>query len=513
MGSSTQAARWRGRRVDLALLAAAILVVFLAAWRLVDYPLTWYDEGSHLHVPKTLVLHGVYADYSSEGFRYYGPTIGVGPTVLLPIAAMFKVAGIGLVQARLVMVIYLLAAILMFWRLAGWLGGRRFAWVATGLLISSRGVGLLEYGRQVLGEIPAFFFMTTGLLVWFTAWEKATWRRLVAVGVLLGLAVVTKTQFFIVLAPTLALAWVANLVYYRAAPQRVFLVPGVLVGACFALWQVYVVVFLGPGAVSENLALYRAATASAAAVFSPALMKRSVTELLSLKVFLGWLLPALAYGVFLALPRRRDGQWWGVLLILVAVNLIWYVVASVSWIRYAFPALALSSLFLARFFADLTNGYTLDIRGFRQGTSASHAQGLRVALMAVLAAMIVLPLLQTTAKIISPGLNGPLAMARYLNEHVLPTALIETWEPEMGFLTNHRYHFPPQAYLYKAVSHIWLNGAPPAETYRFIQADSPDYVLVGGFAAWVEMYPTEQLTNNYSTVVQLDGYELLIRTR
>ena len=60
-------------------IAAVVLVVSLVLINLTEYPTPWYDEGSHLHVPKTLILYGQYADYSSEGFRYYGPTIGVGP--------------------------------------------------------------------------------------------------------------------------------------------------------------------------------------------------------------------------------------------------------------------------------------------------------------------------------------------------------------------------------------------------------------------------------------------------
>jgi len=71
-------------------VVAAAAVVFLAVYRLADYPITWFDEGSHLHVPKALSSLGVYADYSSDGLRYFGPTLGVGPTVMLPIAAVFK---------------------------------------------------------------------------------------------------------------------------------------------------------------------------------------------------------------------------------------------------------------------------------------------------------------------------------------------------------------------------------------------------------------------------------------
>jgi 4-amino-4-deoxy-L-arabinose transferase-like glycosyltransferase len=498
-------------KFDPWLVGALVLLVFLASWRLVDYPLTWYDEGSHLHVPKTLVLHGVYADYSSEGFRYYGPSIGVGPTVLLPIAAVFEVAGIGLFQARAVMALYLLAAVIAFARLAGALGGRRLAWAAAALLVSSPGVGLLEYGRQVLGEVPALFFLASGLLVWFRAWDRPGWRRLATAGLLLGLAVVTKTQFFIVLAPTLALAWIGNLLYYRSAPQRVFLVPGVLVALVFAAWQTFVVVGLGPGAASENLALYRAATASAATVFSPALMKRAVGELLSWRVYFGWLLPALAYGLALARPRGRAGHQWAILLVLVAVNLAWYVLASVSWIRYAFPALAVSSLFVARLFADLTVGFSVDWKALKGEVAGSHTNGLRAALFAVFLFIVAVPLAAAVRRIVAPGFNAPLAMAQHLEAEVPKTALVETWEPELGFLTGHRYHFPPQAFLYQAVSHMWLGAPSPADSYRFVEESAPDYVVVGPFAEWTNMYPAASIEPRYTQVAQVGGYQLLAR--
>ena len=115
-----------------------LLVFFLIFFNLTRFPAPWFDEGSHLHVPKTLVQHGVYADISSEGFRYYGPTIGVGPTVMLPIAAMFKLFGIGLLQARLVMALYLLAAIYTFYRLVDHISGKWVALIALALMLSSR---------------------------------------------------------------------------------------------------------------------------------------------------------------------------------------------------------------------------------------------------------------------------------------------------------------------------------------------------------------------------------------
>lgn len=498
------------RRSGWKILAIALLL-FVALYNLPNYPVTWFDEGSHLHVPKTLLRFGVYADYSSDGFRYYGPTTGVGPTVLLPIAGAFKLFRVGLLQARLVIVLYLLAAIFVFFRLACRVGGARLAWVATALLVASNGVALVEYGRQVLGEVPGFFFMAAGLWVWFTDWEKAGWRRLGLVGLLFGLATVTKNQYLLVLVPALGLAWLTNLVYYRSAPQRAFIVPGVIAVVCYALWQGVLILSLGPATVRENLASLREATAGAALVFSPDLMQRSLGELLSAKVYLGLLLPALIYGFALAWPRRREGQWWGILLGFVAANLVWYVVASISWLRYAFPGLVLGSLFVARLFADLTDGFQLNAAalwtGLRQGTLAPR-EALRSVWLVWLAVVIVLPAAQIVKSVVRPDFNAPAAMAAYLDEHVPQDAVVETWEPEMGFLTDHNYHYPPQLLLNKAIGFIWLNKPSPADGYDFVQTQSPDYVLVGAFGRWVQMYPADWLAARYQLETTIGGYEL-----
>jgi len=494
---------WRG--------LAVALVLFLALFNLTTYPTPWYDEGSHLHVPKTLVRLGAYADYSSEGLRYYGPTIGVGPTVMLPIAAVFKVLGIGLWQGRLVIALYLLGAIITFFLLGRALSGEAVAWVATALMVASRGVGLLEYGRQVLGEVPAFFFLALGLWLWLSAWERASWKRLAGVGALLGLSVITKSQFFIVIAPAVFVGWLLNWFYYRAAPHRAFLIPGITLGVFFAVWQIVVIALLGPGPVSANLALYREATASAATVFRPDLMARALRELLSLKVYLGLLLPALAYGFLLALPRHREGQRWGLLWLMIALNLTWYVFASVSWIRYAFLGLALSSLFVARFFADVTNSFDLDLKALWEGWKKNSETWPMLALRAVLigwcALIVGVSLAQSAMPIVLPPPAYPQSMADYMNANVPVDALVETWEPEMGFLTDHNYHFPPQVLLYRAVSYVWAGGPSPATQYTFVQDEKPAYVLVGLFARYAGLYPPDWLTD-YTRVAQIGGYEL-----
>lgn len=522
--STEEAASLEAHRRTTVLLAVVVatLALCLGLLNLTLYPRTWFDEGSHLHVPKALILFGAYADYSSDGLRYYGPTLGVGPTVLLPIAAIFKIFGMGLYQARLVIVAYSLLGLAAFYVLARQFMTPRAALTAVALLLTARGVGYVEYGRQVLGEVPGLVFMILGFWYWFKAWTSATTRResaqrkfatearLAAAGLLLGLAAVTKNQYLLVLAPTLLIAWGANLLYYRQAPQRIFLIPGIVTASAYVLWQVILLIGLGPGNISENLVFLREATAGAALVFSPQRTAASLAQLLSARVYLGALVPGVVYGVLLALPRRRDAQQWGVLVLLVVINLGWYALASIGWIRYAFPALALACLLVTRFFYDLTIGFwwpsRWNLRGLRKG------ELMRIGLLIWLGGILASSTVLTLRDVVFPSQDDAGRMAHILNETVPVDAVVETWEPEMGFLTDHRYHYPPSGSLNRAVAHIWLNGPSPATPYLAeLEAAAPPYVLEGEFARWVDMYPADWLSAHYTLISEAGVYRLYER--
>lgn len=516
--TSTRALTW----AKLALVGgAAILMLFLFFYRLTDYPKTWFDEGSHLHVPKALVTMGVYADYSSEGLRHYGPTIGVGPTVMLPIAGAFQVAGIGLLQARLVMVLYLAAALVLMLLLARWLLGMRAAWVVAALLLTSPAIDMVDYGRQVLGEVPGLAFMAAGFLLWFVRWRKARWWELMLVGVLLGLSVVTKYQYLLVLGATLLLAWGMNLLRFKRS-QRLFLIPGIVTAAIFGMWQLFTLVYLGPATIGENLAALREFTAGAAAVFSQELMLRSLNELFSAKSFLWMLFPALGYSAWWLLrphpPTQSDAaaedrrHQLAILYALVIINLLWYVAASVSWLRYAFVGLAFATFFVALTFADLTANFSLS-----RLWEASKVKGQRgrsyvgLALLLLLAAIIVAPGARLTVRIATAPPDDSAQMAQVMNATVPRDALVETWEPQMGFLTDHRYHYPPQLLLNRTVRQKWLGETGVANLYDFAGLN-PEYVLVGEFSRWVGVYPVERLqAAGYELVESLGQYELYQR--
>lgn len=503
------------RSLWVALAVAGVIVLLaLIFFNLGRWPATWFDEGSHLHVPKTLVQEGVYADRSSEGYRYFGPTLGVGPTVMLPIALAFRIAGIGLLQARIVMALYLVATLAVFFVLGWRLGGTRLAVIAVALLVSLRAASTLEYGRQVLGEVPALLFLAAALALWFGNQERLGFGRLALVGLLLGLAIVTKSQFLLVIAPGLLLVWIANLIYYRAVSLRHFVVPGVVTVAVVAAWQAYQVLYLGPSTWQENFALLRAASAGAAFVFSPELMRASLGQVLSFKVFLGLLPLFVGYGVLRALPRSREGLRWGVLVALILCNLVWYLFASIGWIRYTYLGLALATLCGAALFDDLFGAVSWEWRAWGRSLwkGQSLATAVRVALLAAagLAVVIAAPLALTVRDIVRAPEQNAVLMARVMDRTVPKDVVVETWEPEMGFLTDHNYHYPPSGLLDKAVGYIWRGGPPPADAYAEVERVRPPYILVGAFARWTALYDAALVDGQYRRIETVGPYELFV---
>jgi hypothetical protein len=195
----------------------------------------------------------------------------------------------------------------------------------------------------------------------------------------------------------------------------------------------------------------------------------------------------------------------------VGLNLAWFVVFSIGWTRYAFLGLTFAAIFIARTFYDLTGGFQFNwskegIRSVLQGRNA-----LKLAAAAWLLAIIALPMGKTVLEIAFPEPDNVQSMASYLNENIPQTALIETWDPEMGFMTDHNYHYPPQALLAVAIDQVNYGGEPVQDYYDFVQTEHPDYLLVGEFSKWTEIYSPEELVGQYEWVVTFGEYELYKR--
>jgi 4-amino-4-deoxy-L-arabinose transferase-like glycosyltransferase len=111
----------RANRLEAIPIAGLVICILpLCLHRLGICPAPWFDEGLNFRAAKNIALNGHYGLRSAEGFVGFHPAIQTGPTVLLPMALVFRLAGTGVVQARLVTVFYTVLALAIFYVLARW---------------------------------------------------------------------------------------------------------------------------------------------------------------------------------------------------------------------------------------------------------------------------------------------------------------------------------------------------------------------------------------------------------
>lgn len=492
------------------IIAAFLIVFFLFVFffRLAEYPAPWFDEGSHLHVAKNFALNGIYADYSSERIRYFGPAVGVGPTILVPIAAAFRVFGVSIPLARIVIVVYGLLGLIAFGLLALRFLSRSAALLSVIVLLLSPGIDYLYHSRTVLGEVPGLFFLLLGLWIW-TKPGTRTLIEQVAVGMLMGLACVTKNQYAVSILPAIFLAWIADLVWYRQRGWRDFVVPGGVAGLMFGIWTYIVLIALGEsGVISDNLANLRTASVGAFFMFDVALLQKAANFLISGHVLGGLFIPAFLYGVVCGLKRDESGQRFGILMMFI-ISSTGLFVTSIGWSRYAFGALVIATVPAVSLISDLIGGlHDLWLSLRRRIPIVDQGRTARMVLViGWLFIVILLPLYPRAIGILREGNGDVYAVGAYLEATVTQDALIETWEPELGIVTNHRYHYPPQVVLANAVAAEWFQAPPAHESYDFRDHGDPDYVVIGPFGKYTGIYPPERLLS-YELIKSIGAYDV-----
>jgi hypothetical protein len=133
--------------------------------------------------------------------------------------------------------------------------------------------------------------------------------------------------------------------------------------------------------------------------------------------------PAAALGVLFYRLLLCLGAGVLLLLLLPTLWLCWCLV-SLGWPRYAFPAVAFGALSVARLPADL------------MGTlRAGRRPALAWAIIVYAALAIAAPITLSARAVLQPD-DSAQHMAAYLNAHVPTDSVVETWEPELGVLTD-----------------------------------------------------------------------------
>lgn len=478
-------------------------IAFILLYNLLQWPPPWYDEATVLRVSKNFAFNGVYADYSSDGNRYTGPLMSVGPTVLLPIAMGYKLFGVSIELARLVMVFYSVLTLLAVYGLGIVLFNKRFAFLAVVLFVAIPPIE--QFIRTVLGEIPSLFFLFAGLWLWMRD-ERPNWVVLMGSGVLLGLGSITKTQMGVCILAALVAATLLNFIWFRSRRWVYFVVPTVVAGIILAGWMYYTANILGTG--DRNFAadadLIRKTTAVALAP-SFEVIRINVTKLLEWNVLF---VPALVLGLIFLFRRDKEGQQWTTLYLLVLASTGFFVASNGSF-RYLYPAQALIVVFIAYILYQLLIAFPVNWQGLRaiwRGKTLSASTLLSFMVLALIVGMLVLPVYRKTSNVIFDADSYAYKVVDYLKANFPPRTLIETTEAQISLLTDHIYHEPPDSFRVERMMEDHL-GIKRIKLYDFREWVDPDLVIVGPTAGVRETYPDKHLAD-YPLIKQFGPYRI-----
>lgn len=202
-----------------------VFVLALSLSTLTTKPKISTDEAVSIELARNFQTDRVLDIKTAPGlFSGLGERLqSTGYPATIPLAAFFRFFGYGLVQARIYMILWMLALLaFLFWLGRRW-WGERAGLAAFFLFITF--ASFYGSGRTVVGEIPGFLFLLVGLHFLFSR-ERFLWA-----GFFMGLAVVSKPSVFALVIPALALTYLIEWrKFFRVlAPVAVGMLPaGVL---------------------------------------------------------------------------------------------------------------------------------------------------------------------------------------------------------------------------------------------------------------------------------------------
>jgi hypothetical protein len=247
--SGTRRSRWLWALPVLFALAPLLL------YSLDRYPYPEHDEVHHLLVARNWIFHGAYATGNLErGFIPFDSYITVGPPVIVPIAAMMRAFGRGLVSVRFPIVLYfLLLGAAAMWLLRP---GSRLAAV-LGVLLLTATPGSMYLARTIYGEVPALAFALLALGLWRKALESRRGMTLHALaGVCLGLALLCKSILVLAVFPV-AGAVLFDRLTHRRIGLAALAIPSAGVLAVVGGWSVVQAVWGESEGTGSILALFQ----------------------------------------------------------------------------------------------------------------------------------------------------------------------------------------------------------------------------------------------------------------
>ncbi|MFQ5615173.1 MAG: ArnT family glycosyltransferase [Anaerolineales bacterium] len=545
--------RYRQIGVTLALIIVVLMFSFI---NLEGVPPLWWDEGWTLSVARNWVESGHYGLLRNGAPRLAGLS-GHFP-IVVSVALSFRLFGVGIWQGRLPGVLHTLAAFLLIFHLARRLYGRPVAFGAIAMLLflsASDQLHPILAGRQVLGETHAMAYLLAGYIFLLAALDRSGWF-IVPAALMWAIALQTKAQIrpFWLLSILLPMGVALYKRHGRAAALSGIGLSGSLVGSWGISWLHQAMV--GGQFLAEPIeGLY----------FVTAFVPNLSVRLIALRIAIAYGAPVLlgvgwaAWEVFRTLKKSflatrhpgkmkpKIGGWVGctphptpnfrdflafvsgveivklAFLGLVGSWLAWYLFFAMFWVRYLFPVLFMGSIFAAAFIYRATERFDLlavarkfsgAIRAWRRGRPRVRDLIIGTGRLILVSWMMVAFFYTATVfylvYIVFPQ-GSVVDVTDYLNANTDPDALIETYESELFFLLDRRYHYPPDQLHVQLIQHQYLDPSTPVD-YDPLVSD-PDYLVTGAFSSQFGLYDKTLAANEFRLIAGFPGYQIYERVR
>jgi len=495
---------------------AVLACVVSSFWRLGTHPALFWDEGWTLAAARNWVERGWVGQFSDGVPQSLGLAAQV--TVVAPVALSFRLLGIGPWQGRLTSVLFTGATLWLVFHLTRRLYDTAAAWwaLAAAILVAPQAdFQPLIAGRQVLAEMPMLCYLLAGYACFLTAigrspnrTREAAWTVAAIAFWSLGLVVKLQGRPFFVLSLLLPIA-LSFLTQRRSLALRfgIALVGAIVLSQLIPIGEaLFLERRMQPGVLVPGL------------VQVTALVMVPSVRLLTLQWSLEYAIPVtwgLAYAARTSLVHLRNDEGSAeheliklALMTFAATWLAWATFLSVGFPRYLFPPLLIGSMALGVLLRD-------GVRRLRANATAATLRTSQIVGTSLMAALLLTSVPATVdlfgSVLFDSQPASPTRVAEYLNTSTPSDSVIETYESELFFLLDRRYHYPPDSINVDLNRRTFLHQDGPIR-YDPLAAN-PDYLVIGRMSQMWKLYDTAIASGAFRRVKRFEGYDVYERVR
>ena len=178
------------RKTELYLIPLIIIYLILYTFNLEKYPHLWGDEAFFCNPAYTLATKGVFGTEFLQGwFNIENNTFWQPPVYMLSLALSFKILGFGIIQARIVSIIFGLISLIFTYKIAEKLYNEKIGILAVALLMFNPVMFLGARNARMEIAVTAFVLISIYLLI--TGLENHSNYYFLLSGVFGGLAILS----------------------------------------------------------------------------------------------------------------------------------------------------------------------------------------------------------------------------------------------------------------------------------------------------------------------------------